>query len=93
MKYIYDLTTVELKKFLDSSVDVHKIIDILEKPGVTTFDGYVDIERFARWFAYDLEEYISADEGTAEYDIAWEDIFYQGENIAEAINDYLDIDE
>ena len=67
--------------------------EILEKPGVVTLEGYVETERFAEWFAYGIEGYIDADEGTAEYTEAWDNNFDWGMTIADNINDYLDADE
>lgn len=93
MKDVYELTDEELESCVDGSTDIRMLRDILEKPGTVTLEGYVDVERFAEWFAYDIEAFISADEGTAEYDDAWNNNYDWGASIAENINDYLDNEE
>lgn len=90
MKDVYELTNDELEDCVDGSTNISMLREILEKPGTVTLEGFVDIERFAEWFAYGVEGYIDADEGTAEYDEAWNANYEWGESIAENINDYLE---
>lgn len=56
-------------------------------------NGYVDVDDFAGDFAYTIEGFIDADEGTDEWDDAWEVNRAWGERIAENINDALAIEE
>lgn len=93
MKYVYELTDDELEDCVDGSTNINMLREILEKPGTVSLEGYVDVERFAEWFAYGIEEFIDADEGTAEYDDAWNNNYDWGASIAENINDYLDDEE
>lgn len=93
MRDVYELTNDELEDCFDGSTSVAMVREILEKPGVVTLEGYVDLERFAEWFSYGIEGFIDADEGTAEYDEAWNNNYFWGESIAENINEYLDTDD
>lgn len=93
MKDVYELTDDELEDCVDGSTDISMLREILEKPGTVTLEGYVDVERFAEWFAYGIEGFIDADEGTAEYNDAWNANCEWGASIAENINDYIEQDE
>lgn len=93
MRDVYELTNQELEECVDGNTDLSMIRDIFEKAGVVTIDGFLDEDRFADWFAYNIEHFIAADEGTAEYDEAWQSNYNWGFTIAETINNYIDTDD
>lgn len=93
MRDIYDLTDQELEDCIGDNTDLKLIREILEKSSVVTIDGYIDEDRFAEWFAYSIEDTIVADEGTSEYDHAWDKNYNRGFDMADNINAYLEEDE
>ena len=93
MRDVYELTNQELEDCINGTTDLDMVRDIFTKAGVVNIDGFLDEERFADWFAYNIENFITADEGTAEYDEAWDTNYNWGFTIAENINNYIDTDE
>ena len=93
IRSVNDLSQEELEDCFDGSSSVEMVREIFEKHGVINDDGYVDIENFAEWFAYGVEGFIDAEEGSEEYEEAWNNNYDWGMSIAENINYALDIDE
>lgn len=84
------ITDDELEYCFEGSSNVDMVREILTKPGVVVEDNVVDIEQFAEWFAYAIEGFIDAEEGTDDWDEAWDVNFDWGMSIAENINDLLE---
>jgi len=89
MKNVYELTDEELEDCVDGSTNIEMLKDILKKPNVVGEEGFIDLEEFGQWFAYGLEGYIDAEEGTDEWDAAYENNQAWGEDIADNINEYI----
>lgn len=92
MKDVYEITNKELTSCVGDRAEIHIIKQILNEPGMINLEGYVNVERFAEWFAYDLEDQINAVEGTSEYKDAWDENYAYGAGIAENINEFLESD-
>lgn len=94
MKSVFDLTDEELEEAFDGSSSVDMVREIFEKPGVVDPDsGFLDCENFAQWFAYGVEGFIDADEGTEEWQEAWDNNFNWGYDIADNINGLLELED
>lgn len=91
LRTVDDINDDELENCFDGTTDIFMVRDILTKPSVINDEGYVDIDQFASWFAYELEGFIDADEDTEEWEEANDNNISWGESIAMNINDALDV--
>ena len=89
MKTVHDLTNEELESCIDGTTDLDMIRTILSKEYVVDDDGIVDVFEFADEFAALLENFITEDKDTAEWEEAWDTNFSWGCDIAHSINDLI----
>lgn len=87
MKLVKELTDEEIENCVDGSSSVSLIREICER--CLNGDGTVCDEDFAQEFAEAIQGFISEDEGTDEYDEAWENNYEWGASIADSINRLL----
>jgi hypothetical protein len=85
------LTDEEIEDCFDGSSNVDLVRSLL-KDNLAP-DGFIWVVDFASEFAYAIEGFIAADEGTDEWDEAWNVNCEWGEQIAENINNLLAGDE
>lgn len=90
-----DLTDEEIEECIDGSSDVAMIREIISMEDVYDDEGstHINEENFATRFAYAIEGFIDADEGTPEYDAAWDNNYEWALTIAENINDKITLGE
>lgn len=80
------LSDEELEECIDGSSNITMIRDIIEK---TQKETLLDVESFGGWFAYGVEGYIEAEEGTEEWEECNENNLEWGRSIAENINELV----
>lgn len=83
-----ELDDDQLELCVDGSTSLDLLREIIDK--TITDNGYVDEADFAQWFAYALEGYLDADEGTDEWNESNEANYNWGLAIAESINEEID---
>jgi len=79
------LSDEEIENCIDGSSDIKMIREIIE---LTQIDNLLDQEDFADHFAYRIRGFIDT-ESEEEYDIAYENNYEWGIQIAENINDLV----
>ena len=86
-----DLTDEEIEECIEGSSNVDMIREIMTMEDVYDEEDSTHLheENFATRFAYAIEGFIDADQGTPEYDEAWDNNYEWALNIAENINDLL----
>jgi hypothetical protein len=90
----HDLTDEEIEECIEGSSDVGLIREIMTMEDVYDEDStHVNEENFATRFAYAIEGFIDADEGTPEYDEAWDNNYEWALCIAENINEKITLGE
>lgn len=93
MKNILQLTDTELHNASGGTASTELIREIIEKEGtesvVNATTGLLDIDQFAQWFAYGLEDIIDADPASEEWQQGWRSNYEWGLEIAERINLYI----
>lgn len=80
------LSDEELEECIEGSSNITMIRDIIER---TQKETLLDVESFSEWFAYGVEGYIEAEEGTEEWEECNENNREWGECIAENINEMV----
>lgn len=90
-----DLTDEEIEECIDGSSNVDMIREIMTMEDVYDEEDstHLNEENFATRFAYAIEGFIDADQGTPEFDEAWNNNYEWALSIAENINDLLTIGE
>jgi len=90
-----DLTDEEIEECIDGSSNVDMIREIMTMEDVYDEEDSTHLheENFATRFAYAIEGFIDADQGTPEFDEAWNNNYEWALSIAENINDLLTIGE
>ena len=90
-----DLTDEEIEECIDGSSNVDMIREIMTMEDVYDEEDSTHLheENFATRFAYAIEGFIDADQGTPEFDEAWDNNYEWALSIAENINDLLTIGE
>lgn len=91
MRNIDDVTDDELEECYVGTTDTKMVRRLIRECVMDT--GYIDEEAFGASFARQIEDFISADFSTGEWDEAWEANREWGVTIAENINDMLDSEE
>ena len=84
-------TDEEIEECIDGSSDVDMIREIMTMEDVYDEEDSTHLheENFATRFAYAIEGFIDADQGTPEFDEAWDNNYEWALSIAENINELL----
>ena len=91
IRTIDKITDSELEDCFDGCTDIEMVRRLVGE--CTDEQGWIDSLDFGDCFAPQIQGFIDADQGSEDYEEAWEANRQWGENIAENINDSLSREE
>lgn len=91
IRTIDEITDSELEDCFDGCTDIEMVRRLIGE--CTDEQGWIDCLDFGDCFAQQIQGFIDADQGSEDYEEAWEANRQWGENIAENINDALSREE